>query len=276
MTTSEKPRKLYKEIFAKFYEDPTREGLKDLLKDNLGESPDLDFKEVLPSFPKLAKHLLAIANHGGGCIIIGVGEKDDKTLEAKGIIELIDKKNIIDGIKKFLPDVLSQDIDILNFAYDASEYEVLKGKRFQAILISGDSKHLPFISMSDGDGIRKNAIYTRLGTSSEEANYETLQTIINRRIETSYSSQSEIDLRTHLEELKSLYNYIEKGTVFSKKAFSSLVGSSMRSLKAIGDLEDLDYVLNPNYPEESVEKFIAKLIEKKKKRIEIILDIFNL
>lgn len=206
MATSDKPRKAFKEDFAKFYEDPTREGLRDLLKNNLGEFPYLDFKDKLPSFPKLAKHLLGIANLGGGCIVVGVAERDDKTLESKGIIELTDKKDIVDGIKKFLPHALSEDIEILDFAYSASEYEVLKGKNFQVILVAGDPKHIPFVSMSEGDGIRKNAIYVRHGTSSEEANYEELQNIINRRIETSYSSQSEIDLRTHIEELKTLYS----------------------------------------------------------------------
>jgi hypothetical protein len=273
MTTSDNTRKSFKEDFAKFYEDPTREGLRDLLKNNLGEFPYLDFKGELPSFGKLARHLLGIANLGGGCIVVGVAERDDKTLESKGLNKIVDKKNIIDGIKKFLPYVLLQNIDIADFVYDATEYEAIKGKKFQVIFVSGDPKHFPFVSMSEGDGIRKNAIYARHGTSSEEANYEELQSIINRRIETSYSSQGEIDLRTHIEELKSLYSYIEKGYVVSKKEASNLLKLYMPSLK---ELKDLEYVRNPNYPEEDVEKFIAKLIEKKKKRIEIIIDVINL
>lgn len=35
-------------------------------------------------------------------------------------------------------------------------------------------------------------------------------------------------------------------------------------------------VPNPAYPEEDFDEFIARVIEKKKKRIEIILDVFDL
>jgi hypothetical protein len=35
-------------------------------------------------------------------------------------------------------------------------------------------------------------------------------------------------------------------------------------------------VPNPNYPEEDFEKFIIRMIEKKKKKIEILLDVSNL
>jgi hypothetical protein len=38
-------RKTLNEEFAKFYESPTREGLRELLKNNSGELPNLDFKE---------------------------------------------------------------------------------------------------------------------------------------------------------------------------------------------------------------------------------------
>lgn len=177
-------RKSYKEDFANFYENPTREKLKELIKNDLGEFPYLDFKRELPSYPKLSRHLLGIANYGGGCIISGVIEKEDKSLEAKGIDKIIDKKVIVDGVKKFVPHSVHQGIEILDFAYSALEYPILKGKKFQVVLIESDAKHLPFISTEGGDGIRKNAIYTRQGTSSEEANYGQLQDIINRRIET--------------------------------------------------------------------------------------------
>lgn len=35
-----------KEAFARFFEDPSREGLRDLLRDNLGETNEFDFKKV--------------------------------------------------------------------------------------------------------------------------------------------------------------------------------------------------------------------------------------
>ncbi len=68
-------KKAFKEEFAKFYENPTREGLRELLKNNLGEYPNIDFKSQLPTFSSIARHILGIANSGGGCIILGVAER---------------------------------------------------------------------------------------------------------------------------------------------------------------------------------------------------------
>ena len=66
-----------KELFASFFEDPTRENLRDLLKGNTGETKNLDFKEQWPATNGLVKHILAIANSGGGCVVVGVAESDD-------------------------------------------------------------------------------------------------------------------------------------------------------------------------------------------------------
>ena len=208
MSTDSK-RKTFKEEFAQFFENPTREGLRDLLRDNLGEFPNVDFKEKLPLFPKIARHLLGQANIGGGCLIIGVAEKDDKTLESKGVDTLEDKKVIIDKIKKYLPALL-EDIDIGDFTYQDSEYKTLVGKKFQVIFIKGNPNHLPFVSHAQGEGIRENAIYIRRETSTEEANHDELQNIINRRLETGYSSKDEIDIRTHIEQLKILYGQVSQ------------------------------------------------------------------
>lgn len=120
MTTNSK-RKTFKEEFAQFFESPTREGLRDLLKGNLGGFPNVDFKESLPSFTKIARHLLGQANLGGGCLIIGVSEKDDKTLESVGVDKLEDKKVILDKIKKYLPVALLEDIEIGDFTYQDSD-----------------------------------------------------------------------------------------------------------------------------------------------------------
>ena len=48
-------RKLLKEEFAKFYETPTRDNLRELLKNNFGEFPNLDFKEQWLPFPQIAR-----------------------------------------------------------------------------------------------------------------------------------------------------------------------------------------------------------------------------
>jgi len=265
-------KKLLKEEFAKFYETPTRDNLRELLKNNLGEFPNLDFKKQWLPFPQIARHILGIANAGGGCIVIGVAEKDDKTLESNGIESLIDKSKITDGLKKFLPNVLLTETEFGDFSYEASEYSKLVGKKFQVVIVSSDPKRLPYISLSESEDIRNNTVYTRRGTATVEASYEELQSIINRRLETGYSSQAEIDIKTHIEQLKMLYSQIDKYHVrVTGGIFEAIQGLSQSAI--MGTREQIP---NPIYPEEGFENFIIKMIEKKKKKIEILLDIGNL
>ena len=175
MTNSTKLQsKGIKEIFVNFFEDPSRDKFRDLIRNNLGEFPYLDFKKDWLSFPKMARHILGFANSDGGCIVVGVAEKEDKTLEATGLETLKDKVQITNGIKKFLPNVLLDRLQVIDFAYEDSEYSKIVGKKFQVIFVETDPKHLPFISMADGTGVQKNKIYVRLGTSTEEANYQQL------------------------------------------------------------------------------------------------------
>lgn len=268
MSTDSK-RKTFKEEFAQFFENPTREGLRDLLRDNLGEFPNVDFKEKLPLFPKIARHLLGQANIGGGCLIIGVSEKDDKTLKSIGVDTLEDKKVIIDKIKKYLPAALLEDIEIGDFTYQDSEYKDLVGKKFQVIYVTGNPNHLPFISQAQGEGIRENAIYIRRGTSTEEANHDELQKIINLRLETGYSSKDEIDIRTHIEQLKILYGQVSQFQTRLKGVYKLLANPVL----GMGMHEE---ILNPSYPQENFDEFVVRIIKKKKKRIEIILDTIDI
>lgn len=270
MTTNSK-RKTFKEEFAQFFESPTREGLRDLLRNNLGEFPNVDFKEKFPPLPKVARHLLGQANLGGGCLIVGVAEKDDKTLESIGVDKLEDKKVIVDKIKKYLPAVLLEDVEIGDFTYQDSDYKNLAGKKFQVIYVTGDPKHLPFVAQAQGEGIRENAIYVRRGTSTEEANYEELQGIINRRLETGYSSRTELDARMHIEQLKMLYSQIDPFQMRLKGAYKFLEPALSTVLTEIHEK-----IPNPVYPKENFDAFIARMIEKKKKRVEIILDVLDL
>jgi hypothetical protein len=149
---------------------------------------------------------------------------------------------------------VSRCFDVHDFRYQASEYPVLVGKVFQVVLIEDDPLHLPFVCRWDGDKIRKAAIYIRRGTSTEEANYNELQEIINRRIETGYSSQGEIELQKHLYDLSALYTSIQ--SYHSQTA--DVLSRAVRKL-------------DPNYPREDFDEFIAKAIQKKKRLIEKIL-----
>jgi len=267
-------KKTLKEEFAKFYENPTREGLRELLRDNLGELSTFDFKEQWPPFSKVARHILGLANIGGGCIIIGVAEREDKTLEPRGIEALVDKSTITNSIKKFLPTTLLENVEIGDFIYEAAEYPALIGKKFQALFITDDPKYLPFVAIADGDGIRNNAIYVRRGSSTEEANYDELQGIINRRIETGYSSRIEIDARTHIEQLKMLYGQIDRYHERVTGDISEVLERISKVIVGIGGTREK--VPNPIYPKESFDEFIVRMIEKKKKRIEIVLDVVDI
>ena len=194
--------KKHHEGFAKFFEEPTRESLRELLKHNIGELDGLDFKEVWPETPKLAKHILGFANSGGGALVIGVKENADGSGEPIGLEALSDKTNIIKKVKDYLPSQISP--DIIDFPFKDSEYPTLKGKAFQVLLVESDPKHLPFLAKRDGEGVKRNAIYVREGVSTTEASHETLQKIINRRLDTGYSSQKTLELKDHIEQLKIL------------------------------------------------------------------------
>jgi hypothetical protein len=271
-------RKTFNEEFAKFFETPSREGLRELLKNNFGELPNLDFKEEWPVLSKFAKHILGLANYGGGCVIVGVGEEPDKSLEPKGIPSFLDKADVVKGVNKFLSDSLIENIEILDFSYDAAEYPKLIGKKFQAVFVEDDPKHLPFVSMAEGDGIRANAIYTRRGASTEEANHDELQSIINRRLETGYSSKKEIDLQTHLAQLKILFGEVSQFHILVKSGGSSLMStiSTLATSSMSSVFGERVKVPNPAYPKEHYEAFIVRMIERKKKRIEAELDVMSL
>ena len=191
--------KQFSEAMACFFESPTRETLRELLRTHLGELDECDFKaEWPPQLSIIARHILGIANSGGGVIVVGMAEKeDDKSLEPVGLTTVLDKAKVHKGVEKYLPDSLRRCFDVHDFRYQASEYPVLIGKVFQVVLIEDDPLHLPFVCCWNGDKIREAAIYIRRGTSTEEANYNELQEIINRRIETGYSSQGEIELQNH-------------------------------------------------------------------------------
>ncbi|OPX77822.1 MAG: Divergent AAA domain protein [Methanosaeta sp. PtaB.Bin039] len=194
-----------KEHFAKFIENPTPENLREVLRTNTGEDNHLDFKEKMPDFPTLARHLLAMGNSRFGCIVIGVKELDNGTFDPIGIESIKDKLHIHDSIKRFIPREIWENILIFDFNFEETEYPKIKGKKFQVIIIDVDLDDLPLISTGASPGqIQENAIYVRRGTSSELVNYEELQRLINMRLSTGHSSQPEMDLASHLRELKML------------------------------------------------------------------------
>lgn len=205
MATKSRP---WNENFARFFESPSREGLRDVLQNHSGEANTLDFKKDWPAFSKVARHILAFANSGGGALIFGVDEKANKSFESAGLTAIKDKADVKKGVSHFLPAQL--EYDVLDFTYSESEYPAIVGKQFQVLIIEDLPKYGPFVSLAAGEGIDRDVIYVRRGTNSERANHSELQQVINRRIETTYSSQSENDLVRHLAELSALYEHLPR------------------------------------------------------------------
>jgi hypothetical protein len=260
----------YKEAFARFFEEPSRERLRVILKENSGETNNLDFKEEWPKVAKLARHVLGLANSRGGCLVVGVSQRENGTLDPVGLSRLKDKTEVINPLASYLPEPLMSELAILDFSYEASEYPRLQGKSFQVLIVDCDPAHLPFLAKRDGDGVRNNVVYVRRGTASTEANHEELQRILNRRLDTGYSSRRELDLRTHLEQLKILFGQISPyGTRLKDGSGVSSFGEAMKGLLQ----PHIESVPNPNYPEEGFEAFIVRGIARKKRRIEEELDL---
>jgi len=190
------------ETFARFFTAPTREALRNLLRHNIGETDYLDFKAEWPALPKLARHILALANSGGGALVVGVSQEDDGRLVPNGLSSIKDKAHLIPPLSSYLPKLL--EYQIIDFSFSAAEYEALTGKSFQVLLVEDSPKLLPFLSLKDGEGVRTNVTYVRDGTTSTEAGHGQLQAVLNRRIESGYSSKPRLDLDVHLAQLRLL------------------------------------------------------------------------
>jgi predicted HTH transcriptional regulator len=240
------------EAFAKFFETPTRESLRDVLKHNIGETDYLDFKREWPEPPKLAKHILALANSGGGALVVGVEQLEGGEIESVGLPVLTDKVDIYKAVKAYLPS--ETEVDLFEFAYTESEYPTIKGKKFQVLLVESNPRHLPLLATKSGDGIRDNAIYVRRGTSSEEATHSDVQAIISKRIETGFSGAKALKLNQHIEQLQ----VIDK----ARK------GNNTGLFGARGMLAEYARIMGERSTTEDYDKFIEDLYKRKKRLLE--------
>ncbi|MEA5549917.1 ATP-binding protein [Anabaena cylindrica UHCC 0172] len=250
-------RKGLKEAFAVFFENPSRESLRKLLIDHTGEHDDLDFKSALITPPILAKHIIAMANKAGGVIVFGVKETENGKFESVGI-GLNDKTHFLRDINAYVPDKLSY--EVIDFNFNEIEYTEIKGKSFRVVIIEYSPEYIPFLSKKDGEGIKKNLIYIRKNASSDMAEYNDLQDIFNRRLETSFSSAREISLTEHFKELKEIYSLINRGWWYEDFNFPDPPPP-----------DDLEYVANPKYPKEDYADFVVRMLNLKKSVIESII-----
>ena len=245
--------------------NPTRENFRILLQNHLGEEDYLDFKKEWPDKEKEARHVLAMANSGGGCIIFGVLQNDDGSFEISGLEKLKDTADLRKEIKGYLPSSLKYHIK--DFIYENSEYEKMVGKKFQILIVEDNPLELPYVCCKDGEKIKDGDIYVRKGTESEKANNYEISELIKRKIRmTKIPRNNNLSLDKQLEQLKILYSELTYTTRYSDifsgitKMLSNYLGSSTTHRKDC-------------YPKEDYDAFIVRMLDKKKKRIEEELDV---
>ena len=258
-----------KDVMYSLLKEPTRENFREFMKSHTGEHDSIDFKETWIEKAKLAKEMLAIANSGGGVIIFGVKENDDKTLTNKGIDEIKDKSIVSNYINPYVSSNLSYEIH--DFSFEASEYADLQNKKFQMLVVNDTPQYLPFVSKKDGDGISEGTIFVRRGVSCEKANEQEISDILRRRMNYVYPAKGEpLLLDEHLQQLKVLYEYIDK----EKVQYTSGIWAGLTSM--VGSIFKGERVVKPNplYPEEEYEEFVARMILEKKNKIERVLDLY--
>ncbi|WP_037270985.1 helix-turn-helix domain-containing protein [Ruminococcus flavefaciens] len=268
-------------LYDDFLKEPTKDNFRIFLQNTLGEMDEVDFKEKWIEKGHLAKTLLAMANSRGGIIVVGVKEEKDGKLTAKGLEEFKDKAVINNEISKYIPPEL--DYVIYDFSYDTSEYEAVKGKKFQLLFVHDTPERLPFISRNETDNLVKDTIYIRRGTKCEKASASEIEMLLDAKIETIFKGDSDLSLNQHLEQLKILYNELpQKIKVLVRKGikyqdivnpFSSVLQALKEYKLNLGILNEYEETNNPDYPEESYEAFINRMIKLKKLKIEKYLDL---
>ena len=264
-------------FYDQFLKEPTKDNFRDFMKKSCGELNEMDFKETWIDKGPLAKIMLAMANNGGGIIVFGVKENEDNTFDILGLDSLKDTADISNSISRLVSSSL--DYEVFNFVFDSDVYGKFENKKFQIMVIHDTPERLPFVSLGQSEKIEKDVIYVRRGTKSEKATSEEINRIIERKIATIYSENTDMSLDQHLEQLKKLYSelpqkiqvLVRKGTQPNFAAALKVFGERIAALYGTPDeYEEKD---NPNYPDEGYEAFILRMINAKKLKIEKVLDL---
>ncbi|WP_108671470.1 helix-turn-helix domain-containing protein [Peribacillus acanthi] len=210
---------IYPIVLKKFLLEPSKENLRDVLLHNTGETDFLDFKTKWIELTKLAKHILAIANSGGGCIIVGVSQSSKGTVQLDGLSnqDFLDKADIDNKLQNLLPKYLKYRTE--DYQFSKRTHTLLQEKRFQVLFIDYDPKYVPYTSIVQQGELRYGAIYVRQGTKSVEASNEKLVDIILRKVQSGGSTSTETLLQDHLKHLKILYEELNMQTEEDYRAF---------------------------------------------------------
>ncbi|MBR3141419.1 MAG: ATP-binding protein [Methanobrevibacter sp.] len=232
-----------KDLVADLLNAPDRVKFKELLKNDLEEFNELEFKGDYLPYDKLAKHILAMANTGNGLIIFGVEETEDN-LDPIGIT-LKDKTDIKDNLSNYLPNTLKYEIFDYKYEND-TEWKKIKNKNFQMITIHFTPEQIPFLSKKDEKSVKQHEIYCRRNNSSNKVRHEDLEQILNTRI-TSSKNINEFELKKELDELKILTSYtapfIKLANLYNEEFFSLIENFKERKIKLIEKklkIEDID------------------------------------
>ncbi|MFC7214562.1 helix-turn-helix domain-containing protein [Saliphagus sp. GCM10025334] len=211
---------------AEFFREPNREKLREILRNYDGEYDNLDFKKEWIDNAKLGKHVLALANSGGGVILFGISEKEDNTLEIKGLENLKDKSDL--SIDQYLPDEAHEIYEVEEYVYASAEWSELEGKLFQVLFVDDVPEILPLISQKGKQGrISRDRIYIRKNTKSIEAGQSGINNIIDRRVKSQLETKSD-DIREDLSQLKALYDNGENNGIRIKSNMKKLLQPGKR------------------------------------------------
>ena len=261
------PKQL-KDIVYKLLQEPTMDNFREFLHSQMGEHNSIDFKGQWIEGASLAKEILALANSMGGIVVFGVSESEDKSTKIDGIQEIRDKAVVSNDVKNYISSDLKY--EVYDFSYETAEYEVLKGKKFQMLVVEDKPEHIPFLAKRESGSLKKNMIYVRRGTSCEIANQEELDGLLKRRINYMHPVKGEpLDLEEHLKQLKVLYKNIDKEKIYYTNVLTGVLKGVISYLGQEKRREP-----NPLYPDEEYEEFVSRLITAKKNKIERVLDLY--
>jgi len=121
------------------------------------ETQKLDFKESCPwNKDSIVKDILAFSNvRGGGCIVIGVRQKDGE-FERQGISEkhlkTYKREIILDQLSSYADPRIDIELDPVEDVKNNKKYLIIEVKEFQDI---------PVICKKDGKEVNKGVIYYR-------------------------------------------------------------------------------------------------------------------
>jgi Putative DNA-binding domain len=233
--------------------------LKNTIEQAYGETDFLDFKEKLIKEDQIAKIIIAMANAGGGTVVFGID--DNKKPVGIQDEEIKDPTDFHKKLSAYLSPNLLYHWQGISYKDDET-YGDFSGKTFFVCHIPKQDRYIPFIAKKSSNDINNRVIYIRKNTSTDTADNEDLEKMFRNRIIEQYEDLTNIDLEEHLQQLKKLYDATYRRRGVSVLEHFPEIGGSLLIKKD-----------NKFYPKETYEEFIANMIDKKKRRIEIVLEV---